>query len=199
VYTSGMTFGILSDSAIQAAIEAGDISIDPFNPKQLNPASYDLTLGSEVRVYTDWVEGGWDALTPNAEALDIRKELRTKTLNISADEGIVLQPKIGYLMHTRERVCSRKYNPVLDGKSSIARLFIQVHAAGYGDIGFDGNYTLEVTVVHPIRVYPGMRIAQMRFHTIAGEVAETYDKVGHYTGVFAQGAIASQAWRQFKT
>jgi dCTP deaminase len=198
-----MTFGILSDSAIQQAIETGDITIDPFNREQLNPASYDLTLGSEVKVYADWVEGDWNppntqVLIPNAKVLDIKNELKTITLNLTPDDGMVLYPQIGYLMHTQERVCSLKYNPVLDGKSSIARLFIQVHAAGYGDIGFDGNYTLEVTVVHPIRVYPGMRIAQMRFHTISGDVQTTYNKVGHYTGIFSKGAVASQAYKQFR-
>jgi dCTP deaminase len=108
-----------------------------------------------------------------------------------------LEPNVGYLMHTIERVHTKKYVPVLDGKSSIGRLFMKVHeTAGYGDAGFDGQYTLEVTVVHPLRVYPGMRIAQMRFHTILGEVQKLY--AGNYTGEAAKGPVPSRAWRQFR-
>lgn len=191
--------GILTDSAILTAVTTGDILIEPFRLDQVNPSSYDLTLGPEVRVYEDWVdmEGGEQHIYPRSRILDVKQEPRTMTFQIP-EEGIVLRTGIGYLMHTAERVRSLKYNPVLDGKSSIARLFLQVHAAGYGDLGFDGQYTLEVTAVHPIRVYAGMRIAQMRFHTMHGEVGRPYSEVGHYTGEAARGAVASHAWKQFQ-
>jgi dCTP deaminase len=194
--------GILSDLAIQQAVGAGDIEIDPFNPKQLNITSYDLTLGNEVRVYGSsahfdaTVEG---AVSPRV-VLDAKKEAETIAWEFDDQKGLMLYPGVGYLMHTRERVRTTKYNPILDGKSSIGRLFIQVHAtAGYGDPGFDGQYTLEVIVQHPVRVYAGMRFCQIRFHTIAGELSKTYDEVGHYTKEQAQGAIPSQSWRQFES
>jgi dCTP deaminase len=221
-----MQQGILSDLAIRQAVEAGDIEIDPFNPEQLNITSYDLRLGTGVSVYADWVmedeaakrsfpECARDGshlvpytaqqvtdmyLNPTLLAHDSRRPLQTLDYTIDPKIGWVLKPGIGYLMHTQERVGTRKYNPILDGKSSIGRLFVQVHAtAGYGDPGFNGQYTLEVLAQHPIRVYPGMRFCQIRFHTIAGELSKTYDQVGHYTGAQAQGAIASKAWQQFKT
>ena len=46
---------ILSDRSIGEALIRGWIKIDPFDKAQLNPASYDLTLGDEVAVYTRWV------------------------------------------------------------------------------------------------------------------------------------------------
>lgn len=199
--------GILSDTAILAALDKGDIEIDPFTPAHVNITSYDLTLGDEVRVYSNWVQDtefasqmmdGRSLYSLN-EHIDIKEEPRTRSYRIT-EKGWVLKPGIGYLMHTREKVHSRKYNPILDGKSSIGRLFIQVHAtAGYGDPGFNGQYTLEVIARHPIRVYAGMRFCQIRFHTIAGELSRTYDQVGHYTSDQAKGAVPSQAWRQFKT
>ena len=217
--------GILSDLAIRQAVESGDIRITPFNPDQLNITSYDLTLGDQVRVYNNWVyadrheaqsfpgcekDGGnlhpstsqahTDMCLNPSGVTDSKTPLKTLDFTIDPEIGWVLKPGIGYLMHTRERISTSKYNPILDGKSSIGRLFIQVHAtAGYGDPGFDGQYTLEVIVQHPIRVYPGMRFCQIRFHTVAGELSKTYDQVGHYTGSCAQGANPSQAWRQFKT
>lgn len=224
--------GILTDGAIHKAIEAGDIVIDPFNPEHVNVTSVDLTLGRHVSVYKGWVSEherrryethdgtqlvigrrgppedhpqtqGW---TTNPQlVLDCKKPLETLDFEIDPEVGWVLQPGIGYLMHTVERIKTVKYNPILDGKSSIARLFIQVHAtAGYGDPGFDGQYTLEVFSQHPIRVYPGMRICQIRFQTLFTDDPEvtgplrTYDQIGKYTHEQARGAVASQAWRQFK-
>ena len=96
-------------------------------------------------------------------------------------------------MHTVERIRTDFYNPVLDGKSSIGRLFVKVHeTAGYGDPGFNGQYTLEVTTsMFPVRLYPGMRICQIRFHTLEGALA-SYEETGHYKGEAAQGAVGSK-------
>jgi dCTP deaminase len=199
-------YGILSDTAIQQAITSGEIKITPFTPKHLNVTSYDLTLGDEVRVYTTWVSRLRDEMPSDGSELqpqynfsiDSRQEPKTLAWKFNSETGLVLKPGIGYLLHTRESVFTSKYNPILDGKSSIGRLFIQVHAtAGYGDPNFDGQYTLEVIVQHPVRVYPGMRFCQIRFHTISGELGKTYDQVGHYVGDSAKGAVASQAWKQF--
>jgi dCTP deaminase len=202
--------GVLSGKAILAAIENGSIRIDPFNPKFMNPASFDLTLGEEVRVYSNLVNTSYNSkdgskfkpridtlMHPHMEehVLDSRLPNPTESFKIG-DAGWVLRPGIGYLMHTRESVWSGAYIPVLDGKSSIGRLFTQVHiTAGYGDPGFHGNFTLEVVVTHPVRVYAGMRFCQIRFHTVAGEVTQ-YE--GRYKGTQAVGAIASRSWEQFE-
>jgi len=210
--------GILSGSSIVAAVESGDIEITPFDPAQINPVSYDLRLGDGVAVYRQWTmyderydertqygasradaagaRNGSD-LTPVDRFMDVKEEPEVVAFKIDPDRGWILKPGIAYLMHTLERVCAKKHVPILDGKSSIGRLFLQVHAtAGFGDPGFDGQYTLEVTVQSPLRVYPGMRICQIRFHTIEGEF-ESYQKVGSYRGILAQGPVASQAWRMF--
>lgn len=187
--------GILSDSAIRKAVESGDIEIDPFDPARLNPCSYDLTLGDEVAVYDEWVQFG-DNFAPRSTEIDIMSEPKVTRLKFG-EFGLCLEPGIGYLMHTVERIHTKKYVPVIDGKSSIGRLFMFCHVtAGYGDAGFRGQYTLEVVVVHPLRIYPGMRVAQMRFHTIVGEVEKPY--AGNYTGEAATGPVASKAWRQFR-
>jgi len=220
-----MHTGILTDGAIRHAVETGDIEIEPFNPEHVNVTSVDLTLGRQVSVYKDWVKpirrplakppgqpieypppaGDGRDLLPQYGLVDSKKPLETLDYEMDPEIGWVLKPGIGYLMHTAERIKTMKYNPILDGKSSVGRLFLQVHAtAGYGDPGFDGNYTLEVIVQHPVRVYPGMRICQIRFQTLFTGVEgvtgplRTYDKIGHYTAEKAQGAVASQVWKQFK-
>jgi dCTP deaminase len=195
-----MSQGILSGPAIEEAIQAGRIFIEGYDPRRVNPASYDLTLGEKVAIYRagtkfrpndDYThQGGAEDgsnFTPNETLLDAREDACVDRYRIDPVKGWVLKPGIGYLMHTAERVRTDHYVPVLDGKSSLGRLFVQVHVtAGYGDPGFDGQYTLEVVVTHAIRVYPGMPFCQIRFHTISGKV-RLY--TGRYKGAQAVGAI----------
>ena len=194
-----LTGGILSDREIRRAIREGDIVINPFVDDHVNPVSVDLTLGDEVLVYSDWAadDRGQPIRSPIDHVIDVKGPPRTTTFRIG-DRGFVLNPGIGYLMHTRESVWTSKYVPVLDGKSSLGRLFMSVHVtAGFGDPGFAGQYTLEVTVVHPLRVYAGMRVAQMRFHSICGEEVEKLYN-GNYVGDAARGPVASRAYKQFQ-
>ena len=179
---------ILSDGEIRRAVERGDIEINPFEPAHLNPCSYDLTLGDEFAVYSDWVcVESYNNIHAFDREIDVKKEPKIARLQIHSGDGLLLNPGVGYLMHTVERVHTKRYAPIIDGVSG---LFMQVHAAG--EPGFDGQCTLEVTVMHPLRVYPGMRIAQMRFHTIVGEVEKSY------AGDVARGSVASRAWKQFR-
>ncbi len=198
-----MVMAILSGPEIISAVHRQDINIDPFEPGLVNPASVDLRLGKKVAVYERWVDEyhGCEPRTLYAtnKVLDVKEPPTMREYEIDEEEGLILQPGILYLMHTDERVCSTKYIPVLDGKSSIGRLGIVIHlTAGYGDPGYDGQYTLEVTAVHPIKVYAGMRFCQMRFHEMVGAFMD-YQKTGHYVREGAMGAVASAAHTQFKS
>lgn len=207
-----MEQGILTGSAIESAVKSGDIRIEPFDAARVNPASYDLTLGPKVAVYRDVVIPDFPA--PNHNFVPgcnvsprgshcynayIDAARKNEVAEYDMDErGFLLKPGIGYLMHTAERIFTERYVPIIDGKSSIGRLFAYCHVtAGYGDPGFDGQYTLEVVVVHPLRVYPGMRFCQMRFHTYVGE-ARSYQQTGSYKGALAEGPIPSQSYRMFE-
>ncbi len=185
---------ILTGPAIRDQVQRGTIEIDPYVPEHVNPASVDLTLGDEVLIYNHVYEGiGFPSPVWNGE-LDAKKENPTKSGKIG-DNGIKLYPNQLYLMHTVERVCAKNFVCVHDGKSSLGRLGVSIHqTAGYGDPFFDGQYTMEVTCVLPVRLYAGMRIAQIRFHTVHGEI-EKY--VGNYRGETARGPVASKSWKQF--
>jgi dCTP deaminase len=202
---------ILAGTEIQAEVEAGNIVVDPFDPKHLNPASLDLTLGDEVAVYEDmtYLNGfkNWDEVVcgpfdgrglqtlKDAQPFDVKKPPAVRKFKMDPELGWVVRPGMGYLMHTVERVATDKYVPEIDGKSSLGRIFLWVHVtAGLGDPGFDGQYTLEVTSLFPLRVYPGMRICQMRFYAIQGEPVN-YREVGHYVGDKALGAVPSEVRR----
>lgn len=214
-----MAGGILSGLLIKEAVADGRIEIDPWEPTHLNeedrinPASYDLTLGKHVAVYKSVVhvdfscrEGGipGERMLPKSDFvpgpncwLDAAKKNETSTYEMD-ERGFVLKPWIGYLMHTAERVKTDCFVPIVDGKSSMGRLFVTAHVtAGFGDPGFDGQYTLEVVAVHPTVIYPGMRFCQMRFHTIVGDVVG-YKKKGNYQGDLADGPVPSQSWKMFR-
>lgn len=190
--------GILTGKEIHKQVLLHEIEISPFDEKCLNSVSIDLRLGDKFAVYSKnagWSNEGTVTRLKSQEPLDAADENYTISGTIP-HHGMVLRPGILYLMHTVERVYTKFYVPVLDGKSSIGRLGIKVHeTAGYGDPGFNGQYTLEVTVVHPVRIYPNMRFCQMRFHTLTGPL-ELYD--GHYKGKTSEGPVPSMSWRQFK-
>lgn len=134
----------------------------------------------------------------SGEYLDMAREEGVVHFDID-DRGFMLLPGIMYLMHTAERVRAKRHVPVIDGKSSIGRLGIKVHlTAGYGDIDFDGQYTLEVEVTHPVRVYAGYRFCQIRFHTVCGELASYQGRKSNYVGEKALGPVPSRAWKMFE-
>ena len=178
---------ILSDSAILAAIRSGDIEITPFDPLSLGPNSYDVHLSPHMMTYLD------------REILDCRVKPVVYEYTIR-QSGYVLYPGRLYLASTVEKTATKKHVPYLDGKSSIGRLGIFTHiTAGRGDIGFSGHWTLELVVVQPVKIYAGMPIGQITFHTVEGEVMHPYDSVGH-EGQYTDAAASprpqpSRMWR----
>ena len=133
-----------------------DIIIDPFNEKFLNPNSYNLRLHNELLIYDD-------------DVLDMKKENKASSIMIP-DEGLVLEPGRLYLGRTIEYTETFNCVPMLEGRSSIGRLGLFVHVtAGFGDVGFKGFWTLEMHCIHPIRVYAGVDVCQVYYHSIEGD------------------------------
>ncbi|MFP4372998.1 MAG: dCTP deaminase [Spirochaetaceae bacterium] len=146
---------ILSGRQIRRSLGKG-IVIDPFNPAQLNPNSYNLRLHDELVVY-------------DAPVLDMRTENPVSRI-IIPPEGLELEPHRLYLGRTVEYTETDGLVPMLEGRSSIGRLGLFVHiTAGFGDVGFRGYWTLEIFCVQPIRIYPGVQICQIFYHTIEGD------------------------------
>jgi dCTP deaminase len=149
---------ILTGTEIQSRI-GGDIVIEPFNERQLNPNSYNLRLHNELLVYEEIV-------------LDMRRPNRYRRYEIPP-EGFVLHPNQLYLGRTAERTETHNLVPMIEGRSSVGRLGLFVHVtAGFGDVGFCGYWTLEMFAVQPVRVYAGVEIAQIFYHTVEGPVTE---------------------------
>ena len=152
---------MISGNEIIKRIKDGSIVIIPFDEKRVNPNSYNITLNNKLKVYTE-------------DILDCKKDNSFKEV-IIPEEGIVLQPNELYIGATNEYTETYGLVPCIDGRSSIGRLGICIHVtAGFGDNGFKGVWTLEITVVKPVRIYPNIEIAQIYFQEIEGEKAELY-------------------------
>jgi len=133
-----------------------DIIIEPFDDIRLNPNSYNLRLHDELLVYTE-------------STLDMSKPNPTRSVKIPA-EGLLLEPGRLYLGRTMEYTETYNLVPMLEGRSSIGRLGMYVHVtAGFGDVGFKGFWTLEIHCIQPIRIYAGVAVCQLYFHSIEGE------------------------------
>lgn len=151
---------ILGGQTIINEVEAGNIEIEPFDPKKINPNSYNLTLNNKLLVYT------------SSRSIRRRGVLDMKAVNdtdeiIIPEDGLILRPGIVYLGRTNERTFTDKYVPMLEGRSSIGRLGMMIHVtAGFGDVGFNGTWTLEIVVTQPIKIYPNVEICQIYYHTV---------------------------------
>ena len=157
---------ILSGQQIESRID-DDIIIDPYNPNQLNSNSVNLTLHDELMTYEEVV-------------LDMRKANRVRRIPIPQD-GYVLKPNQLYLARTVERTETHNLGPMLEGRSSVARLGLFINATGgFGDVGFCGYWTLQMFAVQPLRIYPGIPICQIFYHEIIGDFLEySSDKYQH--------------------
>ena len=154
---------ILSDKKILEAIEKGEIVIEPFVRKCLGTNSYDVHLSRHLAIYND-------------EILDAKKHNEIRHF-IIPDEGFILQPNTLYLGVTVEYTETHNSVPFLEGKSSVGRLGIDIHAtAGKGDVGFCNTWTLEISCTQPVRVYAGMPIGQLIYFQVDGEIERFYNK-----------------------
>lgn len=158
---------ILTGAEIEEAVKQNDINITPFCKSQLNPNSYDLRLSPHVLCY-------------DSPSLDAKKEPSFRQFEID-ENGLLLLPGQLYLMATVESTSTYKHVPIIEGRSSIGRLGINIHAtAGFGDIGFSGTWTLEVSAVLPVRIYAGMRFCQVYFTKVEATYLQQYK--GKYLG-----------------
>lgn len=171
---------ILSGKEIASRI-GDDIIIDPYDKDKLNPNSYNLSLNDELLVYKDM-------------PLDMKEKNEIEKLTIPKD-GLVLEPSRLYLGRTIEYTETKNLVPMLEGRSSVGRLGLFVHVtAGFGDVGFKGFWTLEIFCIQPIKIYSGVEVCQIYYHTIEGE----YE--GYVNGKYQNniGIQPSLLYRDFK-
>lgn len=171
---------ILTGPEIERQVRLGGIFVDPYDPDQVRPNSYDFRLGNLLCGY-------------EADLLDARVENRTWRREIP-EEGVVLERGKIYLGHSVETIGSEQFVPIIRARSSVARLGLFIHVtADLIDIGYIGQWTLQLHAVQPVRVYPGMLIGQVTFWKVRGAI-RLYD--GKYQA--GRGPQASKSYADFQ-
>lgn len=209
--------------AIEVDIDAGEtpeIIITPYDRSCIGPCSYDIHTGTQYATYKDmrykrlvgshWEyrrdtnpdeEGYWHGHWVEVEDY-VWEEKVIDPYNPSSylseikdipQNGLLCKPNEVYLIGTKETVGSNLYEPILTAKSSIGRLGVNVAFAIFGDIGFHGTWTLQVTTTYPTLIYPNMKIGQIYFLTPSRDVTD-YDL---YNGKY-QGSTTVRASEYYK-
>lgn len=156
---------MLSGKEIKKNVDEGLIVIKPFSLDQLNPNSYNVTLHPKLKAYD---------LPRCHGVLDSKRDNPFYEIEIPP-AGFILVPGVLYIGRTVEYTETYNLVPRYDGRSSTGRLGIFSHVtAGFGDVGFCGTWTLEIVVIHPVRVYPNMKIGQLSYCNVVGETTD-YD------------------------
>lgn len=154
---------IFSDQRILECIADGSIVIEPYDRACLGTNSYDVHLSPNLATY-------------DAAVLDAKVHNTITHFEIPP-EGFILQPNTLYLGATAEYTETHSSVPFLEGKSSVGRLGIDIHAtAGKGDVGFCNYWTLEISCTQPVRVYPNMPIGQLIYFAVEGDIQHFYNK-----------------------
>ena len=177
---------ILTDLRILEEMKKGTIVIEPFDRKNLGSNSYDVHLGRDLATYKN-------------DILDAKEHNQVDHFEIP-DDGLILLPHRLYLGVTQEYTETHAHVPFLEGKSSIGRLGIDIHAtAGKGDVGFCNTWTLEISVKQPVRVYHGMPIGQLIYFEISGEIGVSYtSKASAKYNTRTDKPVESMMWKNFE-
>jgi dCTP deaminase len=186
---------ILSDRDIKKAIEDKEISIDPFDEKNIQPASVDLKLDNDFLIFD----------VASHTCIDVKKPIDNlmKKIVIPDDGYFVIHPGefvLGKIFETTG--VSREYVGRLEGKSSLGRIGLIIHAtAGFLDPGNNLKMTLELSNVGslPIKLYYKMPIAQMAFEKLSSPCEVPYGDPSINSKYYgAQDVQASQFYKNYK-
>ena len=156
--------GLLSDRQLRAMLRSEDLRIIPMIDfeRQVRGSVIDLRLGHNFEIFFSNVNGVIDPL-------ELRRDDDTDSMEVDVDflNPIAIGPGQFILAHTLEYIkMPAGLAAQVEGRSSFARLGLQVHmTANLVEAGFDGCLTLEIANCghSTIKLYPGMRIAQLRF------------------------------------
>jgi dCTP deaminase len=166
----------LSDVDIKAGVLSGAITIEPFDERKLQSASYDVTLGNEFEIVD----------RHQIEASDPARKIfpKTRKIVIADGEEFVLHPGENVLGKQKEFIgVDLEHLILLSGKSSLARIGLVVHnTAMLFNPGHKFYPTFELVNSSniPIILRPGMEVAQLIFAKLSSPAAKSYEDIGRY-------------------
>lgn len=156
---------ILTHDIILEEIKKGNIKIDPFDESLLGAASYDLALGSTIRVFTEQKEPY--PVTDEADFAHI-----TKLIEMTS-EGYTMKPGEAVLGVTKEKITLAPHIAGwLEGRSRFARVGLMVHISSpFMQPGIDSHQVLEIANLAPtpLTIFPDTKICQFIFEYCEGK------------------------------
>lgn len=164
---------IFSDKDLKLAIKEGRISFAPkLDKDQIGPASIDLRLDNVFKFFR----------IDKFSFLDVKQPLPKNFMDeirLKDSDRFIIHPGSFILASTKEYISvGNDVVANVEGKSSLARMGILVHTAGYIDPGFEGNVTLELSNQSnvPVALYPNMYICQIAVSSLTSEAEVPYGK-----------------------
>ncbi len=186
---------LLSDRDIKAEVDAGRVSLEPYEADLVQPSSIDVRLDRMFRVFENH-------RYPHIDPAEEQPEL-TRMVQPKGDEPFILHPGEFVLGSTYEVVTlPDDIAARLEGKSSLGRLGLLTHStAGFIDPGFSGHVTLELSNVAtlPIKLWPGMKIGQLCFFRLSSPSEHPYGSAvygSRYQG--QRGPTPSRSFANFQ-
>lgn len=186
---------ILSDRTIKEAIAAGRLAIEPLDPDSIQPASVDVRLDRQLRVFR----------IGHQAYIDVRQSTEeiTELVEIREGEPFFLHPGEFALASTLETLTlPDDIVAHVEGRSSLGRLGLVIHAtAGFVAPGWTGKLTLELSNMAkmPISLYYGMKIGQISFLRMSTPVERPYGSAGLRSKYQGQtGPWVSRAYEDFE-
>ena len=185
---------LLSDRDILAELDAGRITMEPYDATMMQPSSIDVRLDRYFRVFENH---RYPHIDPAADQSDL-----TRVVEPEGDEPFILHPGEFVLGSTYEAVTlPDDIAARVEGKSSLGRLGLLTHAtAGFVDPGFSGHVTLELANVAtlPIKLYPGMKIGQFCFFRLSSASQHPYGSAKYGSRYQGQrGPTPSKSYQNF--
>jgi dCTP deaminase len=157
---------ILTHELILGMIRVGQIKLDPFSPEQVGPASIDLRLGNDFRVFKE-------ARHPFDVTEEGALEGITESVHVPDGQALMLLPGKTCLGITVERITlPPNICGWLEGRSRFARLGLLIHAtASFIQPGIDNKQVLEITNNGqiPLNIIPKVALCQLILQECAGE------------------------------
>lgn len=164
---------ILTKEKVLEEIKKKGIKISPFSRKSLGPASYDLTLGNEFRVYE------------KGKNVSVKEGVNYKKFTKLVKGNIKLKPGDFILGVTKEKITlSENVCGWLTGRSRFARLGLQIHStAAFLQPGINNKQVLEIYNLskNTLELKPGTRICQVMFDRTEGKA--------RYKGKFSRQSL----------
>jgi dCTP deaminase len=159
---------ILHDAEIERLCKE-EAMILPYEPEQLNPASYDVRLSDQLMI----------------ESVATQEFIRTPITGFTKENPWLLRPGQFCLGCTEELLnMPEDVAGQFALKSSRGREGYSHALSAFIDPGFHGSrLTLElhnIRQVHPIPLYPGMLIGQIVFQKMLDTPLVSYKQKGHY-------------------